>query len=291
MRRKIWIDTDPGLDDALALAYLLDRREVELVGISTVAGNSDLETVTHNARAILDCLDVNLPLIKGKSGSQSANIPYMLARHGLTSGRFVTQEHFKERVPQGIEEMALSILNRKVVTLLALGPLTNLADLFDSYPDLSKSIDQLIIMGGCIEGGNIGFRQEFNFAFDPEASQKVLSLPIPKVIVPLDLGKKYRCSIDHLREVTAWKSLWPLLEGHLKVINGGKVEEFLKLFDWFAAYYLIEPELFELKPCQLEVNDQGANRIEWLSDFNANSSTTRTYMVTGLKENPFEKIN
>lgn len=285
MRRKIWIDTDPGLDDALALAYLLDRKEVEIVGISTVAGNSDLETVTQNARSILDMMGVDLPLIQGLTSRNKGKIPYMVDGHGLACGRFVTPKVLNEKVPQSLKDMASHLFKMESVTILALGPLTNLASLFESYPELSKSINQLLIMGGCIETGNIGSRQEFNFAFDPEACQKVLSLPLPKVIVPLDLGKKYRCPVSRILEVPVWKKIFPVIEDHMIAINNGNVPDSLKLFDWLSAYYLIKPELFELQACHIEVDNQGTNQIEWLSDFDAD-----TYIVTGLKNNPFERI-
>lgn len=285
MRRKIWIDTDPGLDDALALAYLLDRKEVEIVGISTVAGNSDLETVTQNARTILDEMGVDLPLVQGLTSRNKGKIPYMVDGHRLTCGRFVTPKVLNEKASQSLKDMASHLFKMESVTILALGPLTNLASLFESYPELSKSINQLLIMGGCIETGNIGSRQEFNFAFDPEACQKVLSLPLPKVIVPLDLGKKYCCPVSRIMEVPVWKKIFPVIEGHMTAINNGNVPDSLKLFDWLSAYYLIKPELFELQACHIEVDNQGTNQIEWLSDLDAD-----TYIVTGLKNNPFERI-
>jgi Inosine-uridine nucleoside N-ribohydrolase len=188
--RKIIVDCDPGIDDLVALVNVMSREDVEILGITTVAGNQLLDICTKNALAITHTFGKQISVHAG------ANAPLMREQviadeiHGENGvGNVVLQEG----IAKVEEESAFSFLNRMAqkypqeLEVIAIGPLTNIALTIRTYPEFAKNVKRISIMGGGHEKGNVTPAAEFNFYADPEAAKAVFESGIPLIMCGLDI--------------------------------------------------------------------------------------------------------
>ena len=190
--QKLIIDTDPGIDDALALLLALAAKdELDVTAITTVNGNVGVDQVTENVFRILDVAGrSDIPVYKGNGKPlmrENYNCEECHGEDGLgTLG-------FKE-VPGTVkEESAVDFLIRKVreekgeITLVPIGPLTNIAQAVQKDPEFARNVKEVVIMGGAEHGGNMSPCAEFNFWTDPEAAKIVFQAGFERVtMVGLD---------------------------------------------------------------------------------------------------------
>lgn len=196
------IDTDPGIDDAIGILLALGSPEFSIVGFTAVAGNIGLETTTRNAGRLLAFAGrADIPVFRGAAAPLSRPGPEPLDLHGADGlGGVALPEPV--RPPESrpaMEWLAELLLDQPIgtVDVLALGPLTNLAQLVLSRPEAAARIGRVIAMGGAInEPGNAGPRSEFNLAVDPEAAAVVLSSGLPLALIPLDVTRRVRATRD-----------------------------------------------------------------------------------------------
>ncbi|MCD4671865.1 MAG: nucleoside hydrolase, partial [Anaerolineaceae bacterium] len=197
MTKRLIIDTDMGVDDAHALLMALTDPEVEVLGITTVVGNVGLPQVVLNVGHVLDLLQMDNPYYRGASLPLISDpIPPsgLMGRDGL--GDATQQLGAPQHQPE--EEAAALALIRMVqeaektgdFTLVALGPLTNLALALRMMPDFAARVPRLVVMGGAYKAmGNASWTAEFNFFGDPEAAQIVLEAGFPDVwILPWEVS-------------------------------------------------------------------------------------------------------
>ncbi len=187
------IDTDPGVDDAFALALAARSPEVDLLGVTTVFGNVSIEHTTRNAQRLLALLGSDAPVARGAARAISS--PQHDARHvhgddGL-SGMALTLPANDRIDPRDAVEFLRDTIDSSAepVTIAAIGPLTNIARLLETH---AGRIGRLVVMGGGIEGGNVTSAAEFNIWSDAEAAHRVLAEG--PVLVPIDLTR--RCAVD-----------------------------------------------------------------------------------------------
>lgn len=196
MPKRILLDTDPGIDDALAILLALASSEVSVDGLSIVHGNCSLEQGTRNALSVLELANAgSIPVAKG------CELPLvqlsLLApeTHGSTGLGYA---HLPEPRIQPIRQHAVDFLIERIlaspgeITLVAIGPLTNVALAIRQEPRLVDSLADLIIMGGALRAeGNTTALAEFNTYVDPHAAHIVYHAGIPTTLVPLDVS--YQC--------------------------------------------------------------------------------------------------
>lgn len=190
-RRKIFIDTDAGTDDAVAIIMALQSPDVEVMGISCVGGNTSVEQVAQNVLYICDQLDVQVPVFIGADKPKSRSLKSSDFIHGKDGlGDLDIDNH--GRAPStinAIDGLRYCIQRYpKELTVVTLGPMTNLAEAIQIYPELSTQIQSLVIMGGTYQmPGNITPVAEYNFWADPESAQFCLPLPIEKKVIGWDI--------------------------------------------------------------------------------------------------------
>ena len=278
-RQPLIIDTDPGQDDAVAILLALASPEIDLLGITTVAGNVPLDLTEVNARKICDL-----------AGRQDVPVFAGLSRPLVR--RLVTAEHVHGRTgldgpdlppPQTPlqEQHAVDFIIETVrkepsgsVTIAPIGPLSNIAMALQRAPDIAPRIKQIVLMGGsCFEGGNITPAAEFNIYVDPHAAAVVFGAGIPITMMPLD--------VTHKALTTAKRN------GALRAIGNRTctaVAEMLGFFERFdeAKYgsdggplhdpctvaWMIAPELFSGRHCNVEIETaseltMGMTVIDW----------------------------
>jgi len=187
--KKLIIDTDCGIDDAIAIMMAISRKDVDVVGITTVSGNTYVDQVTDNVLRLLSYFGrKDIPVFKGASVPLIQKLSRGEKIHGENGlgGVLLPETDKKEeaiRAPDAIFKLAKENEGLIVITL---GPLTNIAIAISLYPELKNLIKEIVSMGGALERGNVTRFAEFNFYQDPEAVQFVINSGIPMTVVPWD---------------------------------------------------------------------------------------------------------
>lgn len=255
--RNIIIDTDPGIDDAAAIAVMLSEPSLDVKLIASVSGNVGIEHTTNNALKLLAFLKKDVPVAKGAAAPLMRDNRFATNAHGKSGmGGFDFPEPKKELL---LEENAVLSEYRTLmdcedkVTILTLGPLTNIAMLISTFPEVKGKIEEIIMMGGSTERGNIGIYGEFNVSIDPEAAKIVFRSGLPITMVGLDIGRKARLTVGDLEELEKSGETGTMISSLFRSYDGGHVEEGVKMYDPSAAMYLMEPELFETREAFIDV--------------------------------------
>ena len=277
--QSLIIDTDPGQDDAVAILLALASPEINLLGITTVAGNVPLALTQENARKICD--------LAGRTDMQVfAGLDRPLVRP------LVTAEHVHGRTgldgpvlpdpetplqEQHAVDYIIDTLRREPagsVTLAPIGPLSNIAMAMQRAPDIIPRIRQIILMGGAyFEVGNITPAAEFNIYVDPHAAQIVFASGVPVIMMPLDVTHKALTRTDRVAALRAIGNR-----------TGVAVAEMLEFFERFdeAKYgsdggplhdpctiaWMIAPDIFNGRPCNVEIETaspltMGMTVVDW----------------------------
>jgi pyrimidine-specific ribonucleoside hydrolase len=186
------IDTDPGLDDALAILLALGSPEVDLIGVTTVAGNTSLANTTTNALRVLELAGrTDIPVAAGASRALIREAPrtaeYVHGSDGL-AGLPLSAPSVPPVASNAATFLAERLLSApEPVTVAAIGPLTNIALLVATHPEAAARIGRLVVMGGAARGGNVAPTAEFNVWCDPEAAHRVFSADLPLTMIGLDV--------------------------------------------------------------------------------------------------------
>lgn len=192
-RTPLVIDTDPGIDDALAILLALASPEVDLRLVTTVHGNVELAQVTENALRVLHLAGrSDVPVAAGARSSlvhpQPERAGHVHGSAGLGGVELPPSPAAVDPRPAVAALAELLLASPTPVTVAAIGPLTNIALLLAGYPEAAARIGRLVVMGGSAgRGGNVTAAAEFNIWSDPEAAQVVLSSAVPTVLVGLDV--------------------------------------------------------------------------------------------------------
>ncbi len=187
--KNIFIDSDCGIDDATAIMIAMASKNINITGISAVAGNAELDYVVNNITGILSYFGrEDIPVYRGASTSLLGTRIHAEGVHGSNGlGDVELPENTKKTesimAPEGLYKAAKE---NPGLTLVTIGPLTNIAMSINMFPELKKLIKEIVIMGGALDKGNITKFAEFNFAADPESVQFVFNCGIPLTIVPWD---------------------------------------------------------------------------------------------------------
>ncbi len=196
MPRKIIIDTDPGQDDAMAILLALASPELEVVGITAVAGNVPLALTQKNARMVCELAGrADIPVYAGADRPLKRELVTAEYVHGKTGldGPVLPEPTMQLRDGHGADFIVDTIMAEPEgeVTLCPLAPLTNVAMALEKEPRIAGRLREIVLMGGgCFEGGNVTPAAEFNIYVDPEAADIVLRAGVPMTVVPLDVTHK-----------------------------------------------------------------------------------------------------
>lgn len=261
------IDTDPGLDDAIAILYALRSPAFEVLGLTTVAGNIGLAATTRNAGRLLALARrTDIPVVAGASRPLKRPALDVASHiHGVDGvGGVPLPQAAAPALDGAVDWMAEQLANApdKTVDLLALGPLTNVATLVERHPSQAVRIRRLIAMGGAVEThGNVSARSEFNFAADPEAVETVLGADLPLAIVPLDVTRQVRATHDYATQLATAarpeaRKAGELIKAYFKGTDGG---ESRPLHDPCVMLLAAVPQLFKVERRHLDVCLKGGD--------------------------------
>lgn len=207
-QKKLIIDTDPGVDDAHALLLALSHAAVHVEAITTVAGNVSLQTTTRNALTVLELLSKEVPVYAGCKDSLVQSPPRRAISHGSDGLGDVNLPPPRRSAQAEHAASALVRLTGQLsgaCTIVAIGPLTNLALATRLDPSLPQRVQRLVILGGVISGGGNSWlpAAEFNFYADPEAAFVVLENWNNILLVPWETVERHRLIATELDELFA----------------------------------------------------------------------------------------
>ncbi|UDF31068.1 UNVERIFIED_ORG: nucleoside hydrolase [Roseateles sp. XES5] len=286
--RKIIIDTDPGQDDAAAIMLALGSPELDILGITTVAGNVPLSRTSTNARIILEfCARPEVKVFAG--ADKPIARPLVTAEHVHGKTGLDGPDLHEPQMPlqaQHAVDFIIETLKREpagTVTLCTLGPLTNIALALEKAPEIAGRVRELVMMGGgFFEGGNITPAAEFNVYVDPEAAAAVFQSGVPIVMMPLDVTHKVltlKSRMARLREIGSRPAT--ALVQMLDFFERFDVEKYGSdggpLHDPTVIAYLLKPELFSGRDCNVVV--------ETASPLTVGMTVVDWWQVTGRKHN------
>lgn len=279
MARKIIIDTDPGQDDAIAILLALASPELEILGITAVAGNVPLHLTELNARKI--CELAGRPDIKVYAGAVKPLLrPLVTAEHvhGKTGldGPDLPEPTMPLQSQHAIDFIIETLQREEAgsVTLCVLGPLTNVAIALARAPEIGPKIQEIVLMGGgFFEGGNITPAAEFNIYVDPEAAKLVFASGVPLVVHPLDATHKV---LTTARRIAAFRNM----DTRVGIATAELMEFFERfdeekygtdggpLHDPNVIAYLLKPEIYSGRHCNVEIETQseltlGMTVVDW----------------------------
>ena len=287
--RKIIIDTDPGQDDAAAIMLALGSPgELDVLGITAVAGNVPVALTSRNIRVI--CELCNRRDVKVYAGADRPLVRQLVTAehvHGKTGldGPVVEEPTMPMQTQHAVDFIIETLLAEEVgaVTLCTLGALTNIALALNKAPQIAPRVREIVMMGGgFFEGGNITPAAEFNIYVDPDAADIVFKSGIPIVMMPLDVTHRV---LTHKARVEKIKAI-----GSPAAVAMAEMLEFFERFD-IEKYgsdggplhdptviaYVLRPDLFKGRDCNVE--------IETRSELTVGMTVVDWWQVTGRKHN------
>jgi inosine-uridine nucleoside N-ribohydrolase len=275
--RRIIIDTDPGIDDAMAIAFAMKSLDLALIGLTTIYGNAYVHETTRNALQLMHIADrPDIPVAQGATHS--------LVRPFARPAYFVHGEDAMGNVNlsppplQPVSQTAAAFIIEQVmatpgeVTLVAIGPLTNLALALHLEPRIADNVAEVVLMGGnAIEAGNASPVAEANILGDPEAADVVFGANWQVTMVGLDVTHRIIMTPDHL---AAYAEMNDPLAQHIHrilptYVNFHKVYygfDGIYVHDSTAIAYLLLPDAFTVERLPVRVETQGISRGKtWVS--------------------------
>lgn len=260
---KIIIDVDTGIDDALAILYAVQSKELDIVGITTVCGNVPVDLVTVNTKKVLKLLDSNIKVYKGASQPLLREPFYEFRVHG-ENGIGGTLNDIE--VPLDIEELsAVDFIIEKAkqlkgeLSIVTVAPLTNLALAIRKEPEIVRWIKQVVIMGGLVSEagtGNTLPTSEFNIFADAEAAKIVFHSGIPMTLVSLDVTRKVMLTEHHIEQLKGSR-FYEFVKDSTEVFRTFTYENYgengCALHDPLAVAVLIDESLVKTKEVYVDV--------------------------------------
>jgi purine nucleosidase len=277
--RRIIIDTDPGQDDAVALLAALASPELEVVAITTVAGNVPLPLTSRNARMMVELAGrTDVPVYAGCSRPMVRDLYTAEYVHGPTGidGADMPEPAVALALGHAVDVLVETVMAAAPgeLTLCTLGPLTNVAMAMVKEPQLGDRLAGLVMMGGgFFEGGNVTPAAEFNIYVDPHAAHVVFTSGVPITMLPLDVTHEALTSdarIQRFRDLgtRAGDVVAGMLDFFDRYDEAKYGTDGAPLHDPCVIAYLLEPALFAGKRCHVEIEHHseatmGMTLVDW----------------------------
>lgn len=265
-KSRVIIDTDPGVDDAFALLLAMRSPELQIEAITPVAGNVPLELTLPNALRMVEIAE--RPDIAVAAGAKNPMVrrlvtaAYAHGENGLGGAVFPepTTKPVKETAAQTICDIVRKYPGE--ITLITIGPLTNIGAALASDSELAGKIRGVVMMGGSLSGGNITPAAEFNIYVDPEAARMVFQSGIPITMVGLDVTRKTSLTEEHVRQLSASKSRVSQAAAKIarSAIDHNRAQGFLigpNMHDSLALTAFLDPSILTFEEYYVDVEVNG----------------------------------
>ena len=315
MPRKIILDVDTGSDDACAIMLAHLRPEIQLEAVCTVKGNQPLKNTTENTLRIRDLLNADFPIYKGCATSfvkdlikpELTRAENIEARDENGNPIAIHTDYFDLPESKGkVEDMPAPLFYvdylkkaKEKVTIVMVGPLTNLAVALLCDPSIVENIEEIVIMGGACNIANVSSSAEFNIYDDPEAAQRVIHCGAKITMVPLDATHAAYISqadSDELKRIGTPAALFAASMLDIRILVHDQcqpleVEHTCALHDPLCIAYLIDPEVLKnVKYCNVEISTAGFTVGQTVVDQRAIQNNRNVYFAFDGDHEKFSKI-
>ena len=282
---RVIIDCDPGHDDMMAIMLASASEDIDLLGVTTVAGNQTGDKTFENALRILTLINVEIPVARGSDKPllrELVTAPQFHGQSGLEGAEL--PESNIQPMDMDAVDFIISMLEESLekIVLIPTGPLTNIALVLLKNPRIKSKIERIVLMGGGMHDSNVTPVAEFNIYVDPEAAQIVFDSGVPITLVGLDVTNKALMSFDEIESIVnangvISSKVGPLLKFFANVnkkifgLNGAPIHDAL------AVAAVIDPTVIETKFLNVQV--------ETSSDLTRGATVVDIYGVTGKNPN------
>ncbi|EEI27848.1 nucleoside hydrolase [Corynebacterium glucuronolyticum] len=263
MKRKVILDCDPGHDDAFAI--MLAAAHLDVLGITTIGGNTTLDKVVTNALKVLEVIDrTDIPVYPGHERPMVAPLVTAPQFHGDSGmdGPVLPAPTVKAKDQHAVDFIVDTVMNTEDVTLIATGPLTNIAAALNREPRLAGRIKEIAIMGGSVTYGNWTPTAEFNIFVDPEAAYRVFNSGVNVKMAGINLTRQCCLTAEHVRKFREIGTKAAMLAADLTSFFIDATVESAELtganiHDACAVAWIIDPSLITSVPMHIDVELNG----------------------------------
>lgn len=258
-KRKLIIDTDPGIDDAIALMYAINCQEFDIQLLTSAGGNGPIENITANTIHITDLFKANIPVAQGSATPLERPSHYATKQQGKNGlGKYSYNKKKLSRSP--IEEEACDAIynvlkkNKTKTSIISIGPMTNLAKMFLKYPNSKKYIKEIIFESGTKEKIYGKPYKSFNVGYDPEAAEIVLKSGVNLVMVPMELGHFAYLDKSDIKQFKKTNKIGKIYAKMFKGYRDYHVGNMgAAVHDVCTIYYLTHPEYIKTEKAFIEI--------------------------------------
>lgn len=289
MKKPVIISTDPGIDDAVAIGIALHQLDVKL--IVPIAGNVSLENTLKNTQKLLTFFNSPVKIVPGSSNPLLAKLEtaeHIHGKTGLEGYDFPEPKYFPDESLTSSEAMHEVVSTSTTpVTLIGIGPLTDIALYLHQYPNDLNNIEELVIMGTSLGRGNQGVLSEFNIAVDPEAAAMVFSKNIKIRIAPLELGRQATISFESSQKIKDFGKTGEMFYSLFSKYRGGSLETGLRMYDPLAIALITTPDIFSFEDAQVQI-ETNSSLTYGASVIDFKSVNKNALVATNVKNDDFE---
>lgn len=255
-KRPVILSTDPGIDDAVAIALALFSEELEVKLICPIFGNVSLEHTKANTEKLLTLYQKTPRVVLGSSRPllrEAIDASEIHGESGMDGYEFPEATIFADESQTAVEAMHEVVNEAEKTTLVGIGPLTDIALFIHLYPQDLAKIDRIVVMGGSLGRGNYGVLSEFNFAADPEAAKIVFNSGIPIQVAPLEVGNQAKIMPEITNRLKSMGEIGEMIYQLFSKYRSGSVDAGLNMYDALAIALIVKPEIFELVSTRVEI--------------------------------------
>lgn len=255
------IDTDPGIDDAVAIALALYAPELDVRLITTVAGNVGIEATTGNALRLLAYYGKDVPVARGASeplirpAVDASDIHGATGMEGFDFPEPKTDLLLEKNAVEAMHDLLMAA--DEPITIMPIGPLTNIALLLKVHPEVKPHIAQIVLMGGSVTRGNKGVMSEFNICVDPEAAKIVLDSGLRITMATLDAGLGTAIPPEQTARLKDMGKVGVMSHDLFQRYRKRSFGTGLKMYDSCAVACLLQPDLFTMEQTYVDVELAG----------------------------------
>lgn len=250
MKKPIIISTDPGIDDAVALALALFSDELNVQLICPLFGNVGINYTVENTEKLINFFNKEVKIVPGSRQPLVKKIIDASDVHGKTGMEGyefpiinVTRVDSSVTAIEAMHQVVNA--NETKTTIVGIGPLTDIALFIHQYPDDLAKVEELVLMGGALGRGNFGVLSEFNFAADPEAAKIVFESGLKIRVAPMEVGRQAKIMPDVSEKIKEFGNVGDMFYQLFSKYRGGSFHSGLNMYDALAIGMILEPSIFE----------------------------------------------